>query len=118
MKVDKDEIISVDHHIVSPAARDSASSASVIVLDGDSEEPEVRSKLERTSADSVSQETLMPATAGGNSKREGQSLFYLTRVRGIGSHYNCSNVTIGIKGKLNYHYYNDFIGSLVICICV
>ena len=93
----------VDHHSVSPAARDSASGASVIVVDSDSEETEVRSKLGRTSADSVSQEAVNSAAAGDNSKQEegeSQTLFYLTRVRGIGAHYNRSNVTIGIKGKL------------------
>ena len=100
MKIDKDDVIIVSQHTDSPAARDSG--ASVIVLDDDSKEPEVRSKPGRTSAHSVSQEAVNSATDGTNSKREGegQSLFYLTRVRGIGTHYNRSNVAIGIKGKL------------------
>ena len=74
-----------------------ASGESVIVLsDSDSEETEVRSKLGRKSADSASRE----ATVGDLKEEEGKgrSLFYLTRVRGIGPQYNRSNVAIGIKG--------------------
>ena len=111
MKVDKDEVVSIDQHTstVSPAARDGASGASVIVLsDSDSEETEVRSKLERTTADSVIGEAVNSAAddggGGGDSRKEeglkGRSLFYLTRVRGIGAHYNHSNVATGIRGKV------------------
>ncbi len=100
-KLDKDEVITIEDHTISPAARVSASGASVVVLsDSDSEETEVRSKLGRKTADSASRE----ATVGRDPKEEeeeegrGQPLFYLTRVRGIGLHYNHSNVAVGIKG--------------------
>jgi hypothetical protein len=68
----------------------------VLLSDSDSEETEVRSKLGRKTADSASRE----AAVGNDPKEEGrgQPLFYLTRVRGIGPHYNRSNVAVGIKG--------------------
>ena len=102
--MDKDGVITIDHHTayVSPAAKASESGAGneIIVLD-DSEELEVRSKLGRTSADSASQGAAN-SIAGGNSKEEENrsALFYLTKVRGIGTHHNRSNVAVGIKGKL------------------
>lgn len=103
MKVDQDKIITLEDDTVNPAAksRDNAGgAASVIVLsDSDSsEETEVRSKL--------CAESVRSAAVGGDSRKEeeekgkGQSLLYLTRVRGIGAQYNHSNVAIGIKGKL------------------
>ena len=101
MKVDKDESITVKHHSRSdsPAARVCASGESVIVLsDSDSEETEVRSKLGRKSADSASQEAAVSDLKEKEEEGKGRSLFYLTRVRGIGPQYNHSNVAIGIKG--------------------
>ena len=100
MKIDKDETITIEQHSDSPAARMHASGESVIVLsDSDSEETEVRSKLGRKSAESTSREA---AVSDLKEKEEeegkGRSLFYLTRVRGIGPQYNRSNVAIGIKG--------------------
>lgn len=119
MKIDKDETITIEQHSDSPAARVHASGESVIVLsDSDSEETEVRSKLGRKSAESTSREAAVSDQKEEEGKGKGRSLFYLTRVRGIGPQYNRSNVAIGIKGMQMEVISLIILVIVIIIICV
>lgn len=102
LKVDKDDVAILDDYTVSSAAKGSLGAS--VALDNLKEEPEVRSKLERSADSSVSPEATNSVFDVGNSKKteEGDQLFYLTKVRGIGMHHNHPSGTIGIKGGLKF----------------
>ena len=96
VKVDEGDI-SADPH-----TDNTETEHTVIVLDDNNDEPEVRSKpesSERKGTENVSREASSSAQAGEYKEKESSLLFYLTKVRGIGAHYNRSDVAIGIKGK-------------------
>ena len=97
-KVDQDDVIVLNHPSNQPETRHRHT---VVVLDDDRDDSEVRHKPEsrqKKATEAVSLDTAK-SVPGESLDHVSCLLFYLTKVRGISAHHNRPDLAIGIKGN-------------------
>lgn len=106
-KLDQDDVVVLDQPSEAPEMGHKNPDLVVLDDDDDNDDSEVRRKPgsgEREGAEGISPEIVKSTGTESEDKVNRRSLFYLTKVRGIGAHHNRPDMAIGIKGERNQRF--------------